>query len=450
MKQLMVAIVLSILFISAKSSAQIDTLCQGGSTTVMNGEYNVMNNVWGSGIGVGDQCIAVDMDSSYFKVTLSTHNSSGVASYPTIFKGCHWNWCTTLNNPMPVTVKEIGSTPFTWTVNTKDANGTWNAALDIWFASQSTGFDYDAEMMIWIDYNGGAGPAGSRIGTVNIGGLSWDLYFVAWDSWNYIAYKITTPVDSVSLDLRDFINDSAIRGYLMTPWYLHAVEAGFEIWRDGQGLTSNYFSTDVIETTSPLNFAPVAFSLQGPPNNTQLDSNIVLLRWQNSIDPDLDAVEYLIQISSSEGDTTVTGLDTNAVFFNGSGFFKNNTTYTWYVEATDGSDTTRSTNQRTFFSPVEVGVNDIKPLPDEFVLYQNYPNPFNPETKIQYNLENSGKVYLSIYDLLGREVAVLVNEVQNAGFHEISFSETELPSGIYYYRLIAGSEVSTKKMALLR
>ncbi|MBN2520962.1 MAG: hypothetical protein JXB17_10685, partial [Bacteroidales bacterium] len=93
-------------FFNTNIFAQVQEICSG-STTIMGGEYNVMNNVWGS--VHGDQCIEVDPDTSYFKVSLSTHNSSNVASYPCIFKGCHWGWCTTKDNPFPKKISEIES-----------------------------------------------------------------------------------------------------------------------------------------------------------------------------------------------------------------------------------------------------------------------------------------------------------------------------------------------------
>jgi hypothetical protein len=454
MKRELPIIIVSVLFmlLTFESSAQIDTICQGGSTTVMNGEYNVMNNVWGSGSGVGQQCIVVDMDTSYFKVSLSTHNSSQVASYPTIFKGCHWGWCTTSNNPMPLQVNKIDSAPFTWTVNTENIPGTWNAALDIWFDDLSSfGNDYDAELMIWIDYNGGAGPAGSYQATIEIGGLSWDVYFAGWDSWNYIAYKITEPVDSVSLDLKDFMEDALARGYLFTPWYLHAIEAGFEIWSGGQGLTTNSFSTGVIETSSPINYPPASFALQFPGDNATMNDPSIRFRWQDSNDPDLENIEYILNLFGPEGDTTVAGIvDTDRYTFNGSGYFQPGASYTWFMEATDGKDTTISSTERSFTISSTVDVDLVSQGPDKFFLYQNFPNPFNPTTKISYTLKSSGKVRLSILDLLGREVKVLLNDVINKGLYEVEFSGTDLPSGIYFYRLQSADGIITKKMTLLK
>jgi len=93
----------------------------------------------------------------------------------------------------------------------------------------------------------------------------------------------------------------------------------------------------------------------------------------------------------------------------------------------------------------------------EFSLSQNYPNPFNPSTKIKYSIpaslnpsEGGTLVSLKIYDLLGREVATLVNEEKQTGYYEIEFNGNNLPSGVYYYQLKANKFVETKKMILLR
>jgi hypothetical protein len=88
--------------------------------------------------------------------------------------------------------------------------------------------------------------------------------------------------------------------------------------------------------------------------------------------------------------------------------------------------------------------------PDKFSLSQNYPNPFNPSTVISYQLPASGNVTLKVYDLLGREVATLVNEEKPAGSYEVSFDASQLSSGVYIYRLTAGNFSATNKMTLLK
>jgi hypothetical protein len=86
----------------------------------------------------------------------------------------------------------------------------------------------------------------------------------------------------------------------------------------------------------------------------------------------------------------------------------------------------------------------------EFSVAQNYPNPFNPSTKIKFQISDFGFVALKVYDILGNEVATLVNEEKSAGTYEIEFNATLLPSGVYFYQLKTGSFVETKKMILLK
>jgi hypothetical protein len=89
--------------------------------------------------------------------------------------------------------------------------------------------------------------------------------------------------------------------------------------------------------------------------------------------------------------------------------------------------------------------------PVDFSLAQNYPNPFNPSTKITYTLKSSSTVRLSVYDLLGREAAVLVNDERKAaGKYEVTFNSTNVSSGIYFYRLQTDNFVKTNKMVVIK
>jgi len=88
--------------------------------------------------------------------------------------------------------------------------------------------------------------------------------------------------------------------------------------------------------------------------------------------------------------------------------------------------------------------------PNEFVLYQNYPNPFNPSTKISWQSSVGSRQSLRIYDVNGEEVEVLFNEYTPAGNYEVTFNASDLPSGIYFYKLESGSFTKTKKMILLK
>ena len=89
-------------------------------------------------------------------------------------------------------------------------------------------------------------------------------------------------------------------------------------------------------------------------------------------------------------------------------------------------------------------------LPKKFKLEQNYPNPFNPSTTIKYSIPKEGVTKLHVYDVLGNEVKTLVNRYQSAGYYEVEFNVDNLPSGIYFYRIISGKFSDTKKMILLK
>ncbi len=102
-------------------------------------------------------------------------------------------------------------------------------------------------------------------------------------------------------------------------------------------------------------------------------------------------------------------------------------------------------------SEIMTGVDRVENnLPGEFRLGQNYPNPFNPTTTIVFNVLGSGFVSLKVYDVLGREVATLVNRQESAGGHTVTFDASRLPSGVYFYRLEAGSYHDTKKLLFLK
>jgi len=113
--------------------------------------------------------------------------------------------------------------------------------------------------------------------------------------------------------------------------------------------------------------------------------------------------------------------------------------FTWYVD-----DFRYVEKQATNIEQERAGI------PQELTLYQNYPNPFNPATQIRFGVPEASHVHLSVYDMLGRQVAVLVNEDKSQGWHDVSFDAAGLASGTYIYRLAAGSFSETRAMTLLK
>lgn len=100
------------------------------------------------------------------------------------------------------------------------------------------------------------------------------------------------------------------------------------------------------------------------------------------------------------------------------------------------------------------GTSDVEKfgdqIPAEYVLEQNYPNPFNPATTIRYSMSEASFATIKVYDILGNEVETLVNEEQSAGSYEVDFDASGLSSGMYFYKIQAGSFTETKKMLLLK
>jgi hypothetical protein len=100
---------------------------------------------------------------------------------------------------------------------------------------------------------------------------------------------------------------------------------------------------------------------------------------------------------------------------------------------------------------IVLGIEDqSNEIPSQFILAQNYPNPFNPSTTIHFSLPSSEFVTLKVFDVLGNEVATLVNEEKATGSYEVNFNAANLSSGVYLYKLQAGSFIETKKMLLLK
>lgn len=214
-----------------------------------NKAYFVQNDIWNGPAGA--QVLNVNAANGDFTVQSCIANLTTAGppmSYPSIVKGNHYNTVTT-GSGMPIKVSSISTLPTKWTITT--AAGYWDAAYDIWFQNGAySGGNYNgAELMIWINHSGPSQPIGSKIATKSINGTSWDIWY-GNIGWNVISFIRTTVTTSVNFDIKPFINECVSRGYINTAWNLMAVEAGFEIWKDGAGLKSSGFSVTVNGGTS--------------------------------------------------------------------------------------------------------------------------------------------------------------------------------------------------------
>jgi hypothetical protein len=165
------------------------------------------------------------------------------ATYPSIFKGCHWGDCT-MSSGLPIQVSNLGSATSSWST-TQVGSGAYDVAYDIWFNSTPTtpGQPDGTEIMIWLNSRGGVQPFGARTGTSTAAGHNWDVWTGQQTSWKIISFVSNPGITSVdNLDLKALINDAVSRGSLNPNHWLLDAEAGFEIWQGGQGLGTNSFS----------------------------------------------------------------------------------------------------------------------------------------------------------------------------------------------------------------
>jgi hypothetical protein len=188
-------------------------------------------------------------------------------------------------------------------------------------------------------------------------------------------------------------------------------------------------STDNLSPSAPLNF------------KVSLYQQTIHLSWKPNMESDLG--EYQIYKSNSYpspnnvyiGSTTDTSFVDDAL----------GSTY-YFICAVDVHSNK---------SPFAVDSVSLVGIEDEFVadsyqLFQNYPNPWNPSTTIGYELQEKSNVRLSIFNVIGEEIMVLVNKEQDKGYHKMEFNGSYLPSGIYFYKLVANNFTSTKKMMLIK
>jgi hypothetical protein len=209
---------------------------------VAGGAYYVQTDEWNS---TQTQCLSISgVSFTVTEANFKLPTNGFPATYPSIFKGCHWGNCTT-GSGFPVQVGDIPSVTTSW--STTDATGVYDVAYYVWFNQTPTasGQPNGAGLMVWINESG-AQPSGSMVGTTQVAGATWNIWTTQKPTWTYVAYERTPGTSSVSdLDVRAITEDAVSRGFIKTSWYLLDVEAGFEIWQGGQGLAVSSFSVDV-------------------------------------------------------------------------------------------------------------------------------------------------------------------------------------------------------------
>jgi len=222
-------------------------------------------------------------------------------------------------------------------------------------------------------------------------------------------------------------------------WRVQAVnEAGAGPWSDAWS-----FITEEEPLTPPE--APVLISPEDNETDTELT---VSLQWNAS-----DRAEtYRLQLSKNIG---FSDLVENVSDINGTSYQMDDleglTTYYWWVRAVNSVGVSDWSEVRQFTTMEATSVSEeTNGIPKSLELSQNYPNPFNPSTEIEIGLSEAGDVRLTVYDMLGRSVGVIVDENLPAGRYSFNFDASNLTSGTYMYRLETRSETRTRKMTLIK
>ena len=240
----------------------------------------------------------------------------------------------------------------------------------------------------------------------------------------------------------------------------------------GNGAISAYDAALILKyTTGLISCFPAEAGCSASKSNTQADAQI---QWAASgqssneiqllirhMEGQIHAVTLDIQSSDRDNikitshlpsDWLVTSAQRNnqtyRIMLAGASSIENDTLLTLNLAGTDVLPTTMYQLNEAPFMPVTQ--NEINDTPSTFALHQNYPNPFNPSTTIQYALPEDSELTLTIYDMLGREIARLVDEAQKAGTHTVRFDASHLASGTYIYRIETAQFTTTRQMILVK
>jgi hypothetical protein len=289
-----------------------------------------------------------------------------------------------------------------------------------------------------------------------------------WDAWNVGYNEVFSPYSSPST--KNWNSEET--GIFI--WYYELDlfnNAKFKIYRAGYG---GYSQEDILRLTPPSRPMGLKVSLTDCINDFQYP----VLTWLHNMEPDMINPQvppeftgkwYRIYIAKTAGNS-IPDYYTFLAFLNADSSeipqfvdyqipipctgTQENINIRYVITAVDG---TGWESVRSDFAAISINasggsnrysLNNL--LPSKYTLFQNYPNPFNPATVIKFEIHKSGFVKLAVYNLLGEEVALLVNEQKSPGSYTAVFNGYRLPSGVYFYRIEASTFTDSKKMVLVK
>lgn len=260
-------------------------------------------------------------------------------------------------------------------------------------------YDKNGNQLWQKTYNG----TGSNVDRVNAMTLSNDKIIVTGES-----FGTGSQLDFITIEYDSSGNQSWIAGYNGA---LNRIDRATAITSDVKG--NVYVTGESTITIGNVDFITIKYDTQG--NQKQV-------------------LQYFGQANNNDRPADIAVNEKEEIYVSGTTFRQST-----------------NTDIVTLKYSNSIGINDpVTLVPDQFKLYNNFPNPFNPKTIIQFDIPADTKVLLKIYDITGREIRTLINEVRKAGHYYESFDAKNLTSGAYFYRLIAGEFVKSKMMVLIK
>ncbi len=360
------------------------------------------------------------------KTTGATSYRLQVASDSTFASGVVVNDSTITDSTKTVAGLSFGVKYF-WRVNSKNIGGT-SPYSSIWSFRTYDTDPVIPKQLAPADLASGLLPPVTITWTRPSGATSFNLQ-VSTDSTFAGGFIVNDPTIA---DTFKVVNNAA---YLTTYYWRVNADAvsGTSPWSP-----KRRFTTGIATASTPL--------LVFPNNGYQQATDSLTAKWQKST-PQVDKYQVDLAVDSSfvfvVSDANVT--DTTKVFRS----LLPNQVYYWRVRAHNGGGWGQFSEVRRFKRDI-TGVQERPEVPTEFAVSQNFPNPFNPSTQIEMSLPKESRVRLQVYNLLGQEVATLVDGVLSQGYHVVKFDATMLPSGLYIYRMAAGELSFTRKMMLMK